>query len=122
MGDATLRGNMNWQDIKSNANTQKLLAHYQKLGKFRSAHPAIGAGKHQMLSESPYYFSRVLGNDKVIVGLSLSPGKKELNVSGVFAEGARVFDAYSGVSAKVKNGLVSFDSTEQIVLLELKNK
>lgn len=122
VGDATLRGNMNWQDIKSNANTQKLLAHYQKLGKFRSAHPAIGAGKHQMLSESPYYFSRVLGNDKVIVGLSLSPGKKELNVSGVFAEGARVFDAYSGVSAKVKNGLVSFDSTEQIVLLELKNK
>ncbi|MHA6727338.1 alpha-amylase family glycosyl hydrolase [Chryseobacterium sp. A301] len=120
VGDATLRGTMNWEEIQSSPSTQELLAHYQKLGKFRAQHPAIGAGKHQMLSKSPYYFSRVLDKDKVIVGLSLSPGRKQVDVKGVFAEGAALTDAYSGASAKVKNGQVSFNSPEEIVLLELK--
>ncbi|MHA6697505.1 alpha-amylase family glycosyl hydrolase [Chryseobacterium sp. A321] len=120
VGDATLRGPMNWEEIQSSPSTQELLAHYQKLGKFRAQHPAIGAGKHQMLSKSPYYFSRVLDKDKVIVGLSLSPGRKQVDVKGVFAEGAALTDAYSGASAKVKNGQVSFNSPEEIVLLELK--
>lgn len=120
VGDATLRGTMNWEEIQSSPATQELLAHYQKLGKFRAQHSAIGAGKHQMLSKSPYYFSRVLDKDKVIVGLSLSPGKKQVDVKGVFAEGVTLRDAYSGASAKVKNGQVSFTSPEEIVLLELK--
>ncbi|MEP3205008.1 MAG: alpha-amylase family glycosyl hydrolase, partial [Gilvibacter sp.] len=34
-GDATLRSFMNWNDIESNTDTQKLLTHYQKLGAFK---------------------------------------------------------------------------------------
>jgi len=34
-GDATLRSFMNWEDVKSNPETQKTLLHWQKLGQFR---------------------------------------------------------------------------------------
>jgi energy-coupling factor transporter ATP-binding protein EcfA2 len=57
-GDANLRSNMNWEDIKNNPETQKLLEHWQKLGQFRRNHPAVGAGFHKMISNSPYWFSR----------------------------------------------------------------
>ncbi|MGS0748887.1 hypothetical protein [Halpernia sp. GG3] len=66
-GDANLRSDMNWQDEKTNPDTQKLLKYYQTLGKFRANHPAIGAGIHKMISKSPYYFSRILNEDKVII-------------------------------------------------------
>jgi alpha-amylase len=47
---------------------QALLKHWQTLGQFRKAHPAIGAGKHQVIEqEGAYVFSRSLGNDKVVV-------------------------------------------------------
>ena len=66
VGDATLRSFMNWDEM-DNAATKKLLAHWQKLGQFRKAHPAIGAGTHKMISKSPYTFSRTYKNDKVVV-------------------------------------------------------
>ena len=37
-GDANLRSNMNWDDIKNNPETQKLLAHWQKLGPVSYTH------------------------------------------------------------------------------------
>ncbi len=120
-GDATLRGLMNWDEIDSDPQTQKLLVHYQKLGKFRSRHPSIGAGAHQMLSQSPYWFSRSFESDKVIVGLDLAEGEKLVDVSGIFEEGEVLFDAYSGVTLKVKDAMARFSSPESIALLELKN-
>ena len=50
VGDATLRSFMNW-DALSNNQTQQILNHWQKLGQFRNKHMAIGAGKHQLISE-----------------------------------------------------------------------
>ncbi|KAG1658309.1 Periplasmic alpha-amylase [Nymphon striatum] len=50
-GDATLRSYMNWEAIDSIPETQKILAHWQKLGQFRNNHPAIGAGKHKRLGQ-----------------------------------------------------------------------
>ena len=117
-GDANLRSNMNWDDIKNNPETQKLLEHWQKLGQFRRNHPAVGAGKHQMISSSPYWFSRIYNNDKVIIGLDLASGNKEVNVSGVFENGDRVRDAYSGSSMKVIDGKVSLTNNFSVVLLE----
>ncbi|MEP8023988.1 alpha-amylase, partial [Vibrio parahaemolyticus] len=47
---------------------QALLKHWQTLGQFRQAHPAIGAGQHRVIEqEGAYVFSRSLGNDKVVV-------------------------------------------------------
>lgn len=119
-GDANLRSNMNWDDIKNNPETQKLLAYWQKLGQFRRNHVAIGAGKHQMISSSPYWFSRIYKEDKVIVGLDLPKGTKEVNVSGIWENGTKVKDAYSGETYKVTNGKVSLTNDNSVVLLEKK--
>jgi alpha-amylase len=117
-GDANLRSNMNWSDISSNLETQKLLVHYQKLGKFRANHPAVGAGVHQMISSSPYWFTRTLNNDEVVIGLDLKPGLKEVSVQGIFENGTELRDGYSGKKVTVENGKVSIDSGLSIVLLE----
>jgi len=121
-GDATLRSFMNWDAIKSNAETQKTLLHWQKLGKFRKSHPSIGAGIHKEISAQPYTFSRTFsrGNytDQVAIGLDLPKGKKELAVGSVFKDGAKVKDAYSGKKTIVINGKVTIDSEFDVVLLE----
>ncbi|MXV37253.1 alpha-amylase [Flavobacteriaceae bacterium Ap0902] len=118
VGDATLRSNMNWDRLENNLENKSLLMHYQKLGKFRANHPAIGAGTHQMISKSPYWFSRQYKNDLVIVGLDLETGNKQVAMKGLFKEGEKLRDAYSGVVTRVKNGKVSLSTDYSIVLLE----
>ena len=121
-GDATLRSFMNWKDIDSNDETKTLLTHWQKLGVFRSNHPSIGKGQHQMISEAPYIFQRTFSkddfSDAVVIGLDLEKGVKNIVVGAVFEEGTLLTDAYSNASAKVKNGSVSLDTPFSIVLLE----
>ena len=121
-GDATLRSFMNWEDLKTNKMTYKLLLHYQKLGQFRKNHPAVGGGIHKQISTVPYIFSRVYFKnnytDKVVIGLDLPTGKKEISTGTIFNNGTKVKDAYSGKSGIVMNGKVSIDSEFEIVLLE----
>ncbi|WP_297986348.1 alpha-amylase family glycosyl hydrolase, partial [uncultured Chryseobacterium sp.] len=117
-GDATLRSNMNWNDIANKPETQKLLQYWQKLGKFRANHPAVGAGVHVMISQSPYWFSRTYNNDKVVIGLDLPSGTKSVNVDGIFNEGDKIRDAYSGATMPVIKGQVSLTNNNSVVLLE----
>lgn len=122
-GDATLRSNMNWDDLLTNKITYKLLLHYQKLGQFRKNHPAVGAGIHKQLSMgSPYVFGRIYTKGKytdiVVVGLDLPLGKKEITVENLFKKGTKVKDAYSGKTAIVSNGKVVIDSEFGILLIE----
>ncbi|RMB63968.1 alpha-amlyase [Dokdonia sinensis] len=120
-GDATLRSFMNWEQ-QSEQETKKILNHWQKLGYFRGSHPAIGAGKHKMLSQAPYIFSRTFENndfkDVVIVGLDLPPGKKEIYVGDAFAKAETLTDTYSGQEVAITDGKVTVDSPYNIVLLE----
>ncbi|MHA7057319.1 alpha-amylase family glycosyl hydrolase [Aquimarina sp. M1] len=122
-GDATLRSNMNWDALEQDE-TKLLLQHWQKLGKFRRNHPAIGAGKHKMINESPYVFSRTYSKDNlvdgVVVGLNLRKGTKTLKVGSVFTDGTIVKDTYSGIEATIKDGNVTLKSEYEIVLLEAK--
>ena len=122
-GDATLRSFMNWNDIDNDIKTKEILTHWQKLGQFRKTHPAIGAGKHKMISASPYVFSReyTSGNytDKVVVGLDLPKGAKEISVGTIFTDGTKVKDAYSGKISIVSNGKVAIETEFSIVLLEI---
>lgn len=124
-GDATLRSFMNWNDVQSNPETQKILLHWQKLGQFRKKHPAIGAGIHQQITAQPYVFSRTFAKDgfvdKVVVGLDLTSGANELSTGSIFSDGTVVRDAYSGKEAVVTNGKVTINSEFGFVLLELKN-
>lgn len=123
-GDATLRSFMNWDDIASNEHTKAVLRHYQKLGQFRRNHPAVGAGVHQMITESPYVFYRSYKKDSyadvVVVGLELPIGMKTLEVSRVFDDGTMLHDFYSQQDVEVKDGRVQMDSEFDIVLLERK--
>ncbi|MEH6535050.1 MAG: alpha-amylase family glycosyl hydrolase [Psychroserpens sp.] len=123
-GDANLRSKMNWSAIENDLKTQSVLDHWQKLGKFRNAHPAVGAGIHQMITETPYTFSRSFTDgkfiDMVVVGLDLNKGKKIIDVSKVFEEGVVVHDAYSNLDAIVTSGKIKLNSEFDIVLLEQK--
>lgn len=123
-GDATLRSFMNWDDLKTDKSKYLLLYHFQQLGKFRSNHPAIGTGVHQQISATPYVFSRVYTKenytDKVVVGLDLAVGKKEISVGTVFENGTALTDVYSGKTATVTDGKIAIDTQYQIVLLEKK--
>lgn len=125
-GDANLRSFMNWGLLMENAlisgfYVKDVLNHYQKLGQFRKNHPAIGAGRHEMLSESPYVFKRTYEADNlqdiVIVGLDMNKGLKSIAVGDLFKNGTRLIDAYSGVQTKVKNGVATVQSDYDIVLL-----
>jgi len=124
IGDATLRSNMNWNDIQNDSLTKSILSHWQKLGKFRNDHPAIGAGTHRMISEKPYVFHRTFSknnfSDDVIIGLDLEIGKKEIDVSSVFKNGTLLRDAYAGLEVTVKKGMVKINSPYNIVMLEPK--
>ncbi|MBC2839472.1 alpha-amylase family glycosyl hydrolase [Robiginitalea sp. SC105] len=123
VGDATLRSFMNWEELDSLQEKQEVLAHWQKLGRFRSRHPAIGAGRHQRLSSRPYVFSRSYSDeayrDKVVVGLDLPEGRKSLYVRGFFGEGTRLRDTYSDTETVVKGGRATLDTPYSVALLEL---
>ncbi len=122
-GDATLRSFMNWEELDSLPQTQKIHKHWQKLGQFRRNHPAIGAGKHKRLAKSPYVFSRTYVNgefkDKVVVGLNLPKGKKSLWVKGFFGDGTKLYDTYSETEVMVTNGKVLLENEFDVALLEL---
>jgi hypothetical protein len=96
--------------------------HWAKLGLFRQAHVAVGAGVHQQLQAQPYVFKRTYArngiSDKVGVALDLPVGEAHvIDVGGVFADGQRVRDGYSGARAVVKHGKARFPAGYSIVLI-----
>ena len=117
-GDANLRSFMNWEDLGRRTD---VLEHWRKLGRFRRAHPAVGAGVHRTLQAKPYIFSRVLESgravDRVLVAMDQGEGAKTIPLFGVFPDGTDVVDAYTGTWGKVRNGNVSFTTGSGLVLL-----
>ncbi len=119
IGDATLRSFMNWDDITNKKETQNILNHWQKLGQFRANHMAVGAGKHQLISdENGLVFSRVRNHDKIIAGINLPKGEKTIEVSSIFKNGEQLNDFYSNQKVEVKDGKVVINSEFDMVLLE----
>ncbi|HUL64815.1 MAG TPA: alpha-amylase family glycosyl hydrolase, partial [Burkholderiaceae bacterium] len=107
------RSDMNWGSLDTN-----VLDHWRKLGQFRARHVALARGAHTRLADAPYTFSRVAGDDKVVVALGAGASAK-IKVAGVFADGASVRDAYTGATAKVADGVVVVTPNERgVVLLE----
>ena len=122
-GDANLRSFMNWNELDSLETRRSTLEHFQKLGRFRADHPAIGAGIHKRLSSKPYVFSRNLSGegfrDKVVVGLDLPEGEKSLYVRGFFGNGTHLRDAYSGAETIVEKGRATLNTPFSTALLEV---
>ena len=120
-GDANLRSLMNWGDLEGGGSTAAVLHHWRTLGRFRRAHPAVGAGVHRTLQARPYIFSRTLATggrvDRVLVAMDQGEGAKTIPVFGVFPEGAELVDGYSGVTSRVRDGKVSITTGLGLVLL-----
>jgi alpha-amylase len=108
------RSDMNWDSVDN-----ALLAHWRKLGQFRSRHVALAKGAHRQLSGTPYTFARVHPADRIVAAVGAS-GSVKLPVQGVFDDGARVRDAYGGALATVSGGFVELTADARgVVLLEL---
>ncbi len=121
-GDATLRSFMNWNDLETSITTQKIHQHWMKLGQFRNSHLAVGAGNHQQIPQEHYVFGRTYikddFSDKVVVGLDLPKGRKEISVKDFFADGTKLRDTYSETEIAVENGIVTLNNENEMVLLE----
>jgi alpha-amylase len=126
-GDANLRSFMNWDQLKSNARVglygvAEVRDHWVRLGRFRHAHPAVGAGVHQMIASIPYTFKRTYEKDgvtdRVVIALNLPLDRAvPISVAGVFMDGQTVREAYSGKTAVVSGGKVQFDSRAPVALI-----
>lgn len=120
-GDANLRSVMNWGDLARGDSAAAILEHWRKLGQFRRAHPAVGAGAHRALQAEPYIFSRTLETggliDRVLVAMEQGEGAKSIPVFDVFPEGTVLFDAYSGATGRVVDGNIALSSGNGLVLL-----
>lgn len=104
---------MNWARIDT-----ALLAHWRKLGSFRSRHVALARGEHRQIGETPYVFSRVdaASGDRVVVAMNAG-GAQEIAVADIFIEGERLRDAYTGQIGEVRSGRVQI-AAQRWVLLE----
>ncbi len=116
-GDANLRSPMHWSDLAAGGATAATLEHWRRLGRFRRAHPAVGAGAHQTLQASPFIFSRILDADRVLVALDQPAGRKTIPVFGLYTDGTRLTDGYSGQEATVTGGTVTLTTPGRLVLL-----
>ncbi|WP_298953859.1 alpha-amylase family glycosyl hydrolase [uncultured Nonlabens sp.] len=118
-GDATLRSQMNWE------NTQPaILKHWQKLGKFRNKHVAIGAGEHFSLEHdgngtlAARFYDKDNHQDTVLIGAGLDNEKLEIDVKKVFPKATRLRNAYTAKKLPVINGKVTVKVENGVVLLE----
>ena len=121
VGDATLRSFMNWDAIYKNTATKRILNHWQKLGQFRANHMAVGAGKHNMISNTNgLIFSRIRNEDKVLIGLNLTENNYNIDVSDMYENGDEIRDTYSNKVFEVNNGTLNVTTENDIFLLERK--
>jgi alpha-amylase len=69
----------------------------------------------------PYIFSRTLEvdgrTDRVLVAKDQGQGAKTIPVFGIFADGTRLVDAYTGAVGSVRDGKVSVMTASGLVLL-----
>lgn len=122
-GEHGSRSQMTWND-------KACLSNWQKVGRFRRNHIAVGAGQHKKISDSPYTFSRTykgkatVGSetktdfeDKVVVSLPGSAGTYDVDVSSVFEDGTVLVDSHSGEEYTVEGGKVSATCDSNGVIL-----
>ena len=96
---------------------EAVLAHWRALGSFRARHVALAHGVHARLATAPYVFSRIDGDDRVVVALGV-PAGATLPLGAVFADGQTVRDAYAGTRYVVHGGALTVAAASRIVLLE----
>lgn len=96
-----------------------ILAHWQKIGQFRRNHVSVGAGTQTDLGNNTYgrTYSKNGVEDKVVININGS-GSVAVNVSGIFADGTAVRNAYDGTTGTVSGGKVTFTANNGVILIE----
>ncbi len=107
------RGQYQWG---ANAN---VLSHWQKIGQFRNRNIAVGAGSQIDLGSNTYgrIYNKNGVDNKVVINVGGS-GSVAVNVSGVFADGTAVKNAYNGETGTVSGGKVTFTASNSVILIE----
>lgn len=102
--DQAFRSDMNW----ATADTA-LTAHFRRLGAIRRAHPAIARGRQRTLDA--HTCVRTAEGDTVLI--RLRPAERPVvEVAGIFAEGARVRELYTGKELTVSDGRITLPETK----------
>ena len=112
--DQAFRSDMNWEDINQNQ-----LHHFQKLGKIRQANPVIGTG-HQ-LTIDVHTCARYNETDTIIIRVLPIAGKT-ISVNNFFEDGITLTELYTGQTAKIVNGKISFPKDENKIAILKKQK
>lgn len=112
--DQAFRSDMNWEDINQNQ-----LHHFQKLGKIRQANPVIGTG-HQ-LTIDVHTCARYNETDTIIIRVLPIAGKT-ISVNNFFEDGITLTELYTGQTAKIVNGKISFPKYENKIAILKKQK
>ena len=109
--DMQTRGDFNWDAAEGACAT-----HWGKVGNFRKYNPAVGAGTGTAYKRT---YSGSAGENKVAISISGT----DVDVSGLFDDGTKVYNWYDGTSATVSGGSVSFagGTTTQPILVSEKN-
>lgn len=109
--DHVIRGFMNWTSMDNG-----VLTHWQKVGTFRNNHVAVGAGSHTALSATGgTAFSRNYNkngvNDTVVCVVGANNNTSiTITLNGAFKDGVTVMNTYTGDTAQVSGGKVTFNS------------
>ncbi|MDE5780443.1 MAG: MucBP domain-containing protein, partial [Lachnospiraceae bacterium] len=107
----SLRSDMNWDSMDNT-----VLSHWQKVGKFRSNHMAVGAGENNTVTAtSGHAFTRTYSNGSVKDRVAFCIGANAntqvtIDVSSVWSNGESVVNYYDDSSAVVTGGNVTFNS------------
>lgn len=101
------RSDMNWID-----GDPETLLHFQKLGKIRQAHPAIGMGKQTTINQ--HTCMRRLGGDTVLISLNPS-SPAGIPTKEAWPDGSEVTDLYSGKTSTVANGSIRLPDADSNV-------
>lgn len=111
--DHSLRSFMNWESTDT-----ELLAHWQKVGQFRSNHVAVGAGAHNAVESTDaagVAFTRTYDKNGVkdaVAAVITSSANTDvtITVGSIFEDGTVVNNAYDNTQAVVAGGKVTFNS------------
>ena len=94
------RSDMNWDEMDENT-----LTHFRRLGTIRKSNPVIATGRQKTFDV--HTVLRYDDSHKVLIRLR-PEDSPSINVYGTFADGETVRDLYTGDTATVRNGHVTF--------------
>lgn len=102
------RSDMDWKNINPD-----YLCHFRRLGKIRRENPVISTGRQETFDVHTALRYNDRG-EKILIKLN-PEGGAAVNLYGVFDDGQTVEDLYTGQTAEVKDGCVSFPTYENHV-------